>query len=201
MTQNKGFTLLELLISLSILSIIVVLVFGAFNIGVKAWEKGEYVIEQLQIRRIALELIKSQISAMVKPMEGKKNDLFLLKGDAQSLSFVSCESIIPGNKFGIVKVKYLIQESNGKKKFSFYEENTAYIKNVADIEFHDLIIDANEIFFEYLKIEHKNKNDPEEYLWTDSWDVSVDKDFPKAIGINLIMNPGDPLIRIISRIN
>jgi len=38
---RDGFTLLELLISMTILAMIVVIIFGAFRVGIRAWEKGE----------------------------------------------------------------------------------------------------------------------------------------------------------------
>jgi len=45
---NRGFTLLELLISLTILSLVTVLIFGAFRMGIRAWEKGERNIDGRQ---------------------------------------------------------------------------------------------------------------------------------------------------------
>ncbi|HEX7533874.1 MAG TPA: prepilin-type N-terminal cleavage/methylation domain-containing protein [Syntrophales bacterium] len=41
--HNRGFTLLELLIALTITAMIVAIIFGALRIGIRAWEKGENV--------------------------------------------------------------------------------------------------------------------------------------------------------------
>ena len=60
---NKGFTLLELLISLTILGVIVVIIFGAFRIGIRAWEKGEKDVESRQRQRIVLDLSKQQLAS------------------------------------------------------------------------------------------------------------------------------------------
>ncbi|HOO91604.1 MAG TPA: prepilin-type N-terminal cleavage/methylation domain-containing protein, partial [Syntrophales bacterium] len=85
---NRGFTLLELLISLTILSLVTVLIFGAFRMGIRAWEKGERNIDGRQRERIVLDLIKRQLSSI--PVDVVKGDKALvLKGDGKSLEFVS----------------------------------------------------------------------------------------------------------------
>ncbi|HNT58060.1 MAG TPA: prepilin-type N-terminal cleavage/methylation domain-containing protein, partial [Syntrophales bacterium] len=60
---NRGFTLLELLISLTLLSVIAVLVFGALRLGVRAWEKGEATIETRQRERIVMDLLQRQMAS------------------------------------------------------------------------------------------------------------------------------------------
>jgi len=60
---SSGFTLLELLISLSIVGLILLIVFGALRIGSRAWEKGERDVEAHQRQRIVLGLIKQQLAS------------------------------------------------------------------------------------------------------------------------------------------
>ena len=60
---SPGFTLLELLISLTIIGLILVIVFGALRIGARAWEKGERDVETHQIQRIVLDNMKRQIAS------------------------------------------------------------------------------------------------------------------------------------------
>ena len=61
--SSKGFTLLELLISLTIIGLILVIIFGALRIGVRAWEKGERDVESHQRRRVVLGLVKRQFAS------------------------------------------------------------------------------------------------------------------------------------------
>ena len=38
---KKGFTLLELMLSLAIMGLVLLIIFGALRVGTRAWEKGE----------------------------------------------------------------------------------------------------------------------------------------------------------------
>ena len=70
--NSRGFTLLELLISLTIVALIVVIIFGALRIGIRAWEKGEKDVDVRQRQRIVLDLIKRQLaSTCVSDVWGK----------------------------------------------------------------------------------------------------------------------------------
>ena len=61
--SSSGFTLLELILSLTILSVVLLLIFGALRVGTRAWEKGEKDVEIQQRRRAVLDLIQKQIAS------------------------------------------------------------------------------------------------------------------------------------------
>ncbi len=112
--SHRGFTLLELLISLTILSVIVVIVFGALRIGSRAWEKGERELASRQRQRIVLDLVKRQMASMcVSEVWGRDQQLVLLKGDNKSVEFVSQIPLVPGNRFGMVYVRYAVKPMKG----------------------------------------------------------------------------------------
>jgi prepilin-type N-terminal cleavage/methylation domain-containing protein len=58
----KGFTLLELLVSLTILSAMAAMLFGSFRMSVKAWNRGDQVAEGAQRFRIMADLMRRQVS-------------------------------------------------------------------------------------------------------------------------------------------
>ena len=93
--SSSGFTLLELLISLTILAVIVVIVFGALRVGVRAWEKGEKDIDARQRHRIVLDLFKRQLTSIsLKKVRNAGKQPFLLKGDNTFLEFISNVSLV-----------------------------------------------------------------------------------------------------------
>ena len=107
---SSGFTLLELLISLTIMGLIVVVVFGAFRIGVRAWEKGEKDVETHQRQRVVLNLIKRQLASIFVHKVGNGNHRpFFLKGDKKSMEFLSNTSITPGNLSGLLYAIYVVK--------------------------------------------------------------------------------------------
>lgn len=68
---------MELLISLTIISVIVVIISGALRIGVRAWEKGEQDIETRQRYRIVLDLMKRQLTSIcLRKMTDKSRQSF-----------------------------------------------------------------------------------------------------------------------------
>ena len=128
--NSRGFTLLELLISLTIVALIVVIIFGALRIGIRAWEKGEKDVDVRQRQRIVLDLIKRQLaSTCVSDVWGKDQQLVSLKGDNKSIAFVSHIPMTPGNRFGLVYVQYAVKKEEGNKLLNdIIQYSTEYLR-------------------------------------------------------------------------
>jgi general secretion pathway protein J len=202
---NSGFTLLELLMSLSILSIIVVIIFGALRIGARAWEKGEQEIDARQRHRIVLDLMKRQLSSICLE-EIKKEDQasFFLKGDSKSLEFASGISMHPGNAAEIVYVKYQVRtgETTGERLF-FFEKNLVLTETdpdsaeLEDEAFHELLPEVHSVVFEYLKTPGGDAGD---YEWQPLWEPEKDGKVPVAVKIVLKETDEAVPITVISRL-
>ncbi|MBL7204769.1 MAG: prepilin-type N-terminal cleavage/methylation domain-containing protein [Desulfobacteraceae bacterium] len=181
-----GFTLLELLISFTIIGLILVIVFGSLRIGARAWEKGEKDVEMRQRERIVLDLVKRQIASMfVRVVKENDEQPFFLKGDGESMEFISRIPMVPGNRAGLVYVKYVVRpEDGGKKRLMFSEKNIYIIEKVmedqAEEDFFELIPGAQNIEFEYLR---GPSEDEEESVWQETWDPDSDKGAPLAVKI------------------
>ena len=200
-TCDRGFTLLELIISLTIIAIIVVIISAALRIGTRAWEKGEKDIESNQRQRIVLDLMKRQLASALRERSGdKKKTTFRLKGDDKSLSFLSSLALVPNNTFGTVHVRYRVgPDEKNHERLSFHEENIVLIKDADKGEpdedaFYELISGMRDISFGYLK-QH-----PEGPEWQDVWDPESDKGVPLAISVSFEKYPGSPSIRVLARI-
>ena len=202
---NKGFTLLELLISLTILGVIVVIMFGAFRIGVRAWEKGEKDVESRQRQRIVLDLMKRQLaSTCLREVKDPGQQPLLLQGDNKSIAFVSHIPMAPGNRFGTVYVKYVVKPEDGGKRerLTFCEKNIVLLKEGTDTgdlcedDFFDLFPGIQSIAFEYLK----GQIDGETSQWQQTWDQAMDEGLPRAIRVILKEDVETPPIYVIARI-
>ena len=62
--DESGFTLMELLLSISILVVVVAVVGGSFRMGIRAVEKGESEISELQRFRGILNLMEQQLTSV-----------------------------------------------------------------------------------------------------------------------------------------
>ena len=202
---NKGFTLLELLISLTILGVIVVIIFGAFRIGIRAWEKGEKDVESRQRQRIVLDLIKRQLASIcLREVKDANQQALLLKGDNKSIEFVSYIPMVPGNQFGTVYVKYMVKPEDGgeREKLVFWEKNIVLLNKETDMndlhedDFFELFPRVQSIVFEYLK----GRTDEETWQWQQTWDQTIDEGFPRAIRVILMEDIERAPIYVIARI-
>jgi len=202
---TPGFTLLELLISLTILSIVVVLVFGGFRIGGRAWEKGEEEVENQQRMRVVFDMIKGQISSACasKAMASQDNATSYMTGNASSMEFMSYASLLPGDK-GVVYVKYRVSEEGGGEgvRLSFSEKESVFLDKEESTEkpedekdFHELIPRAKEIRFEYLSLGEKE----EKPKWTEQWEGTQDIGLPPAVRL-LVTKDDGAVVKVIARI-
>src|SRR4030043_332544 len=104
-TPGAGFTLVEVMVSLTVLGFILLMIFGAFRLGLSAWERGDSIKEEYQKVRIISQLISQQIKSFVpykiktKKAEG---DYLAFNGKARSLRFVSALPIKAKQPGGVV---------------------------------------------------------------------------------------------------
>jgi len=191
------------MISLTIVGLILVIVFSSLRIGARAWEKGEKDVEMRQRERIVLDLVKRQIaSTFVRVVKDKDEQPFFLKGDGESMEFISRIPMVPGNRAGLVYVKYVVRpEDGGKKRLMFSEQNTYIIEKVmedqAEEDFFELIPGAENIEFEYLR---GPSEDEEESVWQQTWDPDSDKGAPLAVKIIFQESSDIPPIHVIAPI-
>ena len=200
---NKGFTLLELLISMTILAMIVVIVFGAFRISVRAWEKGETAVESRQRQRIVLDLIRHQLASVcTTPVPDREGQPLRFRGDGQSMAFVSLVPLTPGTPAGPVYVRYTVRHdpSDDTAGLTFYERGA----NLPDGRpgagepdesgFYELLDGVEDIGFEYLKIRPNETESP----WQESWDPAFDRGVPRAVRIMVRENSRKAPIYVIA---
>lgn len=217
--DQTGFTLLELLISLTITAVIVTIVFGGLRVGLRAWEKGEEDTEFQDRYRNVLSLLRRQIISIYIPPERRKSegedDLFYFEGAQDSLSFVSRRSLLSPNhtggemnRSGMVFVHYRISagpEMAGGRRLSFFEKNAGLLSldNSAGLpagedDFYQLIAGVGEIRFEYLKVLGVDaETGVPEWFWQPSWSFRDEKAFPRAVRITFRAEPESPSVKVV----
>ncbi|MBW2050033.1 MAG: prepilin-type N-terminal cleavage/methylation domain-containing protein [Deltaproteobacteria bacterium] len=202
-----GFTLLELLISLSIVGLILIIVFGALRIGSRAWERGERDVETHQRQRIVLELMGQQLaSASPQEIRVGEEKPFYFKGDERSVAFTSRVAVLPTNRFGTVFVQYQVGEAEGGEgeSLSFYEKRALFSgapKGMDEPEEEDfllLIPYMESLRFEYLGPPEGEEEDAPQ--WQEAWDPETDKGLPLGVRVSLVEKANMPPMRILAPI-
>ena len=90
-SHQCGFTLIEVLIAMTLLSIMVVLLFSSLKICADSWEKGESKITDVNEVAVVYNFFQRHLS-IAKPLWNdlsEEEKVFSFKGKAQSLQFIS----------------------------------------------------------------------------------------------------------------
>ena len=90
---EEGFTLLELVVTLTILTIIVVLAFGAFRLGIKAWETGDERVDFFYRMKYLVDLMEKEISSgypyYIRQNNENEDKTLAFRGFPNIISFIS----------------------------------------------------------------------------------------------------------------
>jgi general secretion pathway protein J len=204
--RQSGFTLIEVLLALSILSIIMVLVLGAMRIGVRAWEKGEDMLATQQRSRTVLDLLTRQVtSASVLMSIQNRQPLVEFAGGTRVLEFTSSLPLINRMQYGPVHVRYVIEtDPDGNRRLLLFEENIMPEDYLSERQLrHDreprvLIGQFEDLRFEYLDTERNGSESPPG--WTASWHPEKPTDLPRAVRITFRDEKGGHDLRVIAPI-
>ena len=187
--RNKGFTLLELLISIVILGIIIVILVGALRLGFRSVETGEQKIESLERMRVSFSIIDSQIQSQIllkyqneeETAEVETTGRYYFEGERDSLQISTNYSIWSGQK-GYVIVAYRVL-SEGKGKTTLHASE--HMVGVEETKETTLLDAFDDIYFEYF---YKGPTD-EIGNWVEQWTDTAT--IPEKIRIHLIKGGKD----------
>jgi general secretion pathway protein J len=196
-TWGAGFTLIEVVVTLTVLGFILLMIFGAFRLGLSAWERGESTKEEYQQVRIISQLISQQIKSMVpykiktKKAEG---DYLAFEGKPRSLKFVSALSLKTNQPEGFVYAIYEFREGNGEEggRLVLYEQralNRDFFEDQIKEEMGiSLLEGVTNVQFEFYQAEDSDKNLKEG--WIEEWNAKETKEFPKALKMTISKKNG-----------
>jgi general secretion pathway protein J len=190
--SGKGFTLVEVMITLTILGFILLIIFGGFRLSYSAWERGDSTKEELQRRRIISQLISQQIKSIVPyriKTEKAEGDYLAFQGKSQSLKFVSALPIHTRRPEGFVYAIYefkegrLILYEQRALNRNFFEEEPREEAGISILE------GVSNIRFEYYREADKEKSLTEE--WVEEWNAKEEKKLPKLLRMTLSFKMGE----------
>jgi general secretion pathway protein J len=184
--RDLGFTLLELVVTLTILGLVLVMVLGLLRLGSSSWERGEAKADHYQKQRIVFNLLSQQVkSSFPYKIKAQKaeGDYIAFLGARDSLRFVSTFSVTAKRPEGLVFVIYRVEEGKDSEKLLKVFEKRVLNKDFMeetpeDEKFLTLLEDLSEFGFEYFQ-EGEEKEAVGE--WVESWDGKDKRELPSQM--------------------
>lgn len=177
LNRVAGFTLLELIISITLVAIIVLIISVAANLGYRSFNSGEKKMNAVERLRSSLTIIDAQIQSGV-PLTLEEGGVkqYYFAGEQDSLKFSTNYSIWGGQR-GYVIVNYRVDTDDRGKRTLFASEYKVGMENQKETK---LLEGFDEITFDY----YKQDATEEEGEWITQW---VDEEMmPIRIRINLV---------------
>lgn len=184
--KTGGFTLVEVMVTLTILGFVLLMILGVFRLALSSWHKGEEIQEtDQQIRTVEQYLFRQIKSA--QPYKTKSSraegDYLFFEGTAQMLKFISTYSLRYKRSAGLVLVIYDLREQNGEGTL-FFSEKRVLNKDLQE-EVYDpeaawpLLKNLREAYLEYYQEEDKVKGANAE--WVREWSGKERGQLPGAV--------------------
>jgi general secretion pathway protein J len=171
--QKKGFTLLEVLIAVAILSIVLAALYGTFFMSSRAMEDMDESMTKLQETRKAIDILRRELDSAYYKEGDEKTFITILDKDlygkqATQLEFTGFTTVRPG----LSKISYYMEEKD-RKRTLFKKIESSFGKK--ESEGTDIIEDLEEFTIE---AKYQDK-------WVKTWDTGITKKRPDEIKISL----------------
>jgi prepilin-type N-terminal cleavage/methylation domain-containing protein len=179
--SRAGFTLLEVILSMGILSLIALTLYGAFFTGHRAVVAGERAAEINQRMRVAEDIFARQIHSAVFQWARHDDDQFpYFVGRPDGVSFVSSAPQSRGGT-GLAVVTYRVDQNRLilEERSMFTPDDlydppaNAYVERAVLME-----------GFESLKLEYLARDDPDSN-WQQNWDAQEEDAMPAVVRLTV----------------
>jgi prepilin-type N-terminal cleavage/methylation domain-containing protein len=178
----SGFTLIEVVLALTIFALMGGILYGAFSLGHGAAEKSEAHSTRQQKRRVVAELLGNYIRSSYPYRASAQDQTIYFVGESDSVTFVSAYSQAMGGR-GLAKIR-LGGENDGNGRGTLKLDETAPVRVNTEGggagQSHSVVLqtDLGELRLAYL--------DPQAELetWEDRWDGGERRILPRALRLS-----------------
>jgi|WetSurMetagenome_2_1015567.scaffolds.fasta_scaffold329104_2 prepilin-type N-terminal cleavage/methylation domain-containing protein len=189
--SDRGFTLLEMLIAVTLVALMSISLWAVFRISIRSWSRGTESIDANQHHRSIMDLVRKQMAsaygliASPDPQEGLKQQV-LFQGKESSMRFISLNSLRFHESPGLTFVIYEI-EQDASGGFTLVEKEARYLGDLSEQETTanqskpiPIFDNLSSCVIEYFDPQSDNAS------WVREWDGEQLHRLPQAVSITMI---------------
>jgi general secretion pathway protein J len=183
MTKSQaGFTLVEVMLALTIFALMGTILYGAFSLGHGAVEKSQVSFAQNQKLRSFADLLGSYVRSAYPYRPSIQDSTIFFTGEEAELTFVSSFSLAMGGR-GMAKVRLFWEsDQNDGGVLRLEEETPVRLETEEGSEGHTTGMILREGVREFRISYLDPKSDQEK--WEERWDAKERNALPRAVRLN-----------------
>lgn len=186
-----GFTLIEVVIALTIFALMGGILYGAFALGHSAVEKSQRSAAQSQKQRSVGDLVSSYVRSAFPYKESTQDLGIFFQGESDNVVFVSAYSQGLGGR-GMAKIQIgAEQDQSGRTTLKLEERTPVRLDSQAGAPGlnYDVVLQegVRELRLAYLDPQ------PDEETWEERWDGQERRALPRALRITYLDEQGKPV--------
>jgi prepilin-type N-terminal cleavage/methylation domain-containing protein len=182
LAKPSGFTLLEVMLALTLFALLGTILYGAIALGHGAVEKSQRSFEKNQELRSTVDLVGGYIRSSYPYRVSQQDPSFFYSGEETELSFISSFSLAMGGR-GMAKIRLFWESQNGEEGVLKLEEQVPVRladENGGGGYNHGVVIRDRVSAFHLAYLDAKN----EEPEWVEKWDTAAHKTLPRAVRVS-----------------
>lgn len=180
--KTSGFTLLEVMLALTLFALLGTILYGAIALGHGAVGKSERSFEKNQELRSTVDLVGGYIRSSYPYRMSQQDPTFFYQAEETELSFISSFSLAMGGR-GMAKIRLFWEGQNGEEGVLKLEEQIPVRladENGGGGYTHSVVIRDRVSAFRLAYLDTKTEQEE----WVEKWDTAEHKTLPRAVRVN-----------------
>jgi prepilin-type N-terminal cleavage/methylation domain-containing protein len=186
--ESRGFTLIEVVLALSIFALLGTILYGAFALSHSAVEKSQRAASQSQTLRSTADLLASYIRSAYPYRGSVQEQAVFFEGEIDNLTLISAYSHGMGGR-GMARIQIASEEDDSGRAALHLEETTPVRVSGEDGggQTHRLILRQRIADFQLAYLDGQAA----EETWEERWDGAERRILPRAIRMSFVEESGN----------